>query len=1777
MEATLRAFLNIFPEKMKKRTIWYLFDRYLGHFLREKLTLDQLSIDLIGGKGCSNELHLDVDSLNEELSFLPVKFVDGCFIDEISVYIPWSSLLTESCSLQIKGARFICQLAEQPETKSIITSDYLSRSIMSSSLQLAEEIVHENQEEKFEGLEIFAHLIDSVLRRVELVVLNTSFILRSKRKQLRNPASEEDEYCYLEIKVRTLKCEENGTEEDKDAEKDDVKNAPKIITKKLTIEDIEIFLDGDKICTLADRHVMEVNVRDSRCDIQVYLASILTAVLEKKHISELINMASNRESSSNDIFKKGDKVMSPIDYARIEHQLKFDSTKGKPAPSRHNLNATLLNTEEASNAWTSSGDANKSCDNSFLPIDYSNHSRNGPKNTTEKKEPQKSEVKSFNCAIKLPGLALCLVDSSYSGNATQIDAKAKSLVEVNAALDELITCDHLRFTTVPIQIEIGSSGCKIVSGDIWVAEKNQRGLCPYIWTESKIEIENDQPQPQLPRPKSPKVEKISFQCLIDSEKLELRSRNVTNCIVDPTLLERIDKYFPQVSDGSGTSSDFIISVMCPEIRGKLLIPIADLRKEEKSVPSELRPFWLEFEGSDFKFTTNMSCYDMAMHQFILGLADPHGSKEIGRMTTEGSTPIRLSIKRGADTSSIIESEMIQTVLETATMTESIFICTTANTKLNAPFQTRTPIVQHKQEEDAKTLLPNNLTNSQSYFETCKSFTQLQVDLSADNVDIFVETKEQIDLLYNALGNDLVLWTPNRDPNRCRKERPVGFEGSSANQSFHNLVTCLLRCDNLNVAIGDHAIISQNVFIGLSFGLQDDTSNIVSIHGSGVSWSFNSDTVISSNHFCNKSSSLDLTFEINTKDLPVSKKIKVAIQLSEAILFKTSPDIFIDFWNYVNVTNEPVLGYTPPKILTELHVSVTNGAISYGSDNFPPPPRPVLVTFDGICVTAMVVEDTSDTLMRFIIEEAAFYFKKNSLSSKCLRNYVCVIDSGLIDMHLKLSENDKIEFRAVNNIINVRACNDSLAALCRLIINLINQNSDSRSDDDLPSYAKAVGSSIRKGSNAELLKEVLSELGNDPMALNQQKPPEYKEAEERKKDGESTKKKEGGKKKDGGRKKREEEKKKDDARKKDGDKKKEKKVKEEDKTEKLERYQDRITATVDYDGPSTSSATGLKKGEMTDSGFWLLGDDDIGAGIKATDEPIVRVLTKETIIMLDNTLSVGTKKTASEEKKFIVARYCLEEMSLLISIYGGRDFEDNHGGEDDSDAEEDEKKVGLDSDYRIKRETKVHFANDESNALHLWESINLEEGSDIGQPTCSRPTIGNHSSKSMGGRLRKSNICVQLHLYKIKSTFDKFNDSCPTSWKFSFDVKNIEIRDRLNVSNINKMLYEYISENIPRRSNSSMISIRAKTFRNPVDSHEECDLRISLKPLRVNIDQDTIMFLVEYFTTLKILLDLYEKSTSFSSSGSNSPSPVAPSPERDFNLCLNVYNTVDEAESPISPVSPDDANSSKPSSLFVKSFEFTPAVPIRLDYHGKRIDFEQGTIPGLLMGLAHLNQSELYLKRLHQKRGILGVDRVIQYALMEWFDDIKKKQIPSIIGSIGPMNSVRQLVQGVIDLFWIPVDQYRRDRRIVRGIQRGASSFSSSTATAVLDLANRLVHVIQGTAQFAHDVVLSPNRSPQHNIRGSVPKSQPRDLREGVASAYTVMKEGLNETYRNVATAGAQADGVTETVGALIGTLPSNILQPIIKATEATSNVIVGMRNQLTPEARKDDQYKWKRR
>lgn len=107
------------------------------------------------------------------------------------------------------------------------------------------------------------------------------------------------------------------------------------------------------------------------------------------------------------------------------------------------------------------------------------------------------------------------------------------------------------------------------------------------------------------------------------------------------------------------------------------------------------------------------------------------------------------------------------------------------------------------------------------------------------------------------------------------------------------------------------------------------------------------------------------------------------------------------------------------------------------------------------------------------------------------------------------------------------------------------------------------------------------------------------------------------------------------------------------------------------------------------------------------------------------------------------------------------------------------------------------------------------------------------------------------------------------------------------------------------------------------------------------------------------------------------------------------------------------------------------------------------------------------------------------------------------------------VQGIRDLFWLPIEQYQKDGRIIRGLQRGANSFTTSTAMAALELTSRLIHAIQSTAETAYDMV-SPGPSVRHKHKGQKGRrkrySQPLDIREGMANAYMLVKEVKYRIY-----------------------------------------------------------------
>lgn len=69
---------NIVPENIKKNICVYLLQRYLGKFFEEKITRDQLTLNLSDGRASVEKVHLDVQ-VNIWNIFLLSKLSFRCY------------------------------------------------------------------------------------------------------------------------------------------------------------------------------------------------------------------------------------------------------------------------------------------------------------------------------------------------------------------------------------------------------------------------------------------------------------------------------------------------------------------------------------------------------------------------------------------------------------------------------------------------------------------------------------------------------------------------------------------------------------------------------------------------------------------------------------------------------------------------------------------------------------------------------------------------------------------------------------------------------------------------------------------------------------------------------------------------------------------------------------------------------------------------------------------------------------------------------------------------------------------------------------------------------------------------------------------------------------------------------------------------------------------------------------------------------------------------------------------------------------------------------------------------------------------------------------------------------------------------------------------------------------------------------------------------------------------------------------------------------------------
>uniref|UniRef100_A0A673W102 Autophagy related 2A n=1 Tax=Salmo trutta TaxID=8032 RepID=A0A673W102_SALTR len=1755
---------------IKKRACRYLLQHYLGHFLQERLSLEQLSLDLYNGSGVIKEINIDVWAVNELLESLgaPFEIVDG-FVSSIEVTIPWSALVTDHCTLVISGLQITCR----PKYRSSGGLDSQGWSTcMTSSMQLAQECLKDPPEASeeppapLEGLEMFAQTIETVLRRIKVTLLDT--IVRIEHHPL-----DMETGIALEVHIKRLEYCDEAVRDPNQTVPVDIHQPPAFLHKILQLSSVQLLYETtggpqeddppaaqQPLLIGSCSGFMETTVKIKQNDmlpgpkvcVFQWICSVPSCITKTTQLILLTPPPLGRSSQS--------EPLKPEVLLRL---------------SLGGLTLTLLEQDPPPGLDTASSLA------------------------------QVSQVFFRELAF--------FKDSMFS---------ERDFHHLRASFAKACPHSHLRMTGAAVQVacEMRSAGrhSRAVTSDLSFSRLE---LLECLWKPGKPQYTEllhfqragmftvgatARPCAQLHYRLTEKHLKISgllyvFDCLVIFEHSPL----------------------PSVSQTQSSELHSSLSLLSPHAILKLRFPIPDLRPYPLRRPPSQRAVRQENlvlelcdldirsqEGPDLQ--PDPHAPPGPSHGSLTQLLEASFSDMHGEEHTHTQLSVRVS--GGEALGSGLGGLGVGLMRDLGSM--SFENPCELREKTSSPFSSNRTMF-----ETEEMVIPADPEEMQHFQSQCVS--QCVVDVSLPLAYIFLPSKQAFQSVYNRINNDLLMWEapPPSDPKSnhspqhrrqdndyfhlCKSAFKLDSDSEEEDAQFYT-ASVSARCGpseprpnhdlsllSLTVVIGKGRLQAMTDSKGET-GSQEDGCHgelMLDLEGGKMFSVVQHQNNPHLSFLCLESRRVELYHKAVVKDSPVPRRLEmpsftppghldptiyptevgvssVSGRETEVHMLSTAFKITLDpqrnvkeflvalrlhgatmrhqmaqtnhSWHeqlvdFLDVIDDPILGYTSPAVITVLHTHLATCAVDYRPLYLP---LRVLFTAESFSLSSNIIVDTATFHLRFILDDSALY-----LSDKCesdvvdlRRDYVCVLDIDLLELAIttwKGSDTGKLsqplfELRCSNNVVHLHTCADSCAALVNMLQYLVSQGDLhppplhtspteiagqklplSESPASLPPCPPAETAEINQCDLLDALidtERTLDELNqvSSPTVPRGSPVSVYLFPGEAPKlptpvviDGEGSE-------------------------------------------------LDGLVATATEVQADMMSEEG-SEGSEDNEDFCIL--EAPGMGIPPRDgEPLVTVLTEGPIRVREGHFSRprGSSDLLRAPSHFPVpqSRVVLREVSVVWHLYGGRDFG-----------------VG-----------RLRPTYSTASVIPGRSAPCGMRGSPSRSAAPSRPQ---NSWRWAGGGGRQHNLLMEIQLTKVSFQHESYlvvvsaAGPCqeggvpgvgvgavgeqPLSRQV-FIVQELEIRDRLASSQLNKFLYLYTSESMPRRAHSNMLTVKAlQVCPDSGVGGPECCLRISLLPLRLNIDQDALFFLKDFFSSL--------------AAGVNPYLPMDPAAEGDEQSSSSAGST-----------------SSTDQPIYFREFRFTSEVPIWLDYQGKHVVIEQGTFAGILIGLAQLNCSELKLKRLCCRHGLLGVDKVIQYAVTEWLTDIRKNQLPGILGGVGPMHSVVQLFHGVRDLFWMPIEQYRRDGRIIRGLQRGAASFGTSTASAALELSNRLVQAIQATAETVYDILSPTPPLNRYITEGRPPSNQPRrahqpaDLREGVAKAYDTVREGMMDTAQtlcDVASRGHEQKGLPGAVGGVLRQIPPTVVRPLIVASEATSNLLGGMRNQIKPDARKEDFLKWR--
>ncbi|KAI9138785.1 ATG C terminal domain-containing protein [Paraphysoderma sedebokerense] len=415
--------------------------------------------------------------------------------------------------------------------------------------------------------------------------------------------------------------------------------------------------------------------------------------------------------------------------------------------------------------------------------------------------------------------------------------------------------------------------------------------------------------------------------------------------------------------------------------------------------------------------------------------------------------------------------------------------------------------------------------------------------------------------------------------------------------------------------------------------------------------------------------------------------------------------------------------------------------------------------------------------------------------------------------------------------------------------------------------------------------------------------------------------------------------------------------------------------------------------------------------------------------------------------------------------------------------------------------------------------------------------------------RSSSSKVDIKIKGLSLTYDEYPSDTQVASRLILKVKEFEVLDNIQSSSWKKFCSQLRDEyeNMTRESKNVMVKLEMVGVRpNLVSPAVEYRLKLRVTPLKLHVDQDALNMLITFFTFTP-------------------------------------------------PVSTDTRPSDD--DMYFQLVEIQP-ITTRIDYKPKHVDYGQLKSGNLieLLNFFHLEGAEMNLREV-KVTGIQGWTRLIEEITSTWLPHITKTQVPNVVSGVGPVRSIRNIGAGVVDLVLLPIEQYKKDGRIIKGLQKGAQSFVKTAAVETLSLGTKIAVGTTALLEQADELLSSPGTGTPHDYMTGTSSStsithqvnaetvsryaeQPSDIAEGLSLGYKSLAKNVNSAVKTIYAIPMEVyerDGAQGSVKAVVKAVPIAAVLTMTGITSAVGKTLMGIRNTIDKTKKYEVEDKYKRK